>query len=93
MGVGREATPEGLWGGWKVSMEGGTWGGRHIQWAWHVTGRTHILARLPTGLESVLQEVNSRVRMHLRDHRNMGGVAWIRVQERCRWGPGAGARP
>ena len=30
-GVGCEATPGGLWGR-QVSMEGGTWGGKHIQW-------------------------------------------------------------
>ena len=92
-GVGHEATPEGLWGGWEVSMEGGTWGGRHVQWAWHAAGWTHVLARLPTGLESALQEVNSRVRMYLRDHRNVGGVAWIRVRERRGWGLGARVRP
>ena len=33
MGVGRKAMPEGLWDRWEVSMEGGTWGGRHAQWA------------------------------------------------------------
>ena len=94
--MGREVTPEGLWGRWEVSMEGGMeggmWGGRHVQWAQHATGQTHILARLPTGLESALQEVNSRVRMHLRDHRNVGGVVWIGVRERHGWGLGAGAR-
>ena len=42
-------------------------------------GWTHILVGLSTGLESAVQEVNLRVRMHIRGNRNVGGVAWIRL--------------
>ena len=69
-------------------MEGSTWGGRHVQWAWHTTGRTHILARLPTGLESALQEVNLRVRNAPKGPQKRGWCGVDRGARETRVGPG-----
>ena len=34
-GVGHEATPGGLWGGWEVSIEGSLWSGRYVRCVVH----------------------------------------------------------